>query len=162
MQSPASVDFDSFRRACARFATGITVATLTDPSGAPHGMTINSFTSVSASPPLVLICVDFDCNLLPLFRSSAHYGVNILSEHQQDLSDRFACRGHDRFDQVDWFPGAATGVPLLRGALAHLECAIQTITDAGDHAILIAEVLHITASSGRPLLYFESTYRRLK
>lgn len=161
MPSPTSVDFDSFRRSCARFATGIAVATLTDAAGAPHGMTVNSFTSVSAKPPLVLICVDFDCNLLPLFRASGHYGINILSEHQQDLSDRFAVRGHDRFDQVDWYPGT-TGVPLLNGALAQLECAIRGITDAGDHAILIAEVIHTSASSGRPLLYFESTYRRLK
>jgi flavin reductase (DIM6/NTAB) family NADH-FMN oxidoreductase RutF len=160
MRSPTPADFDSFRRACARFATGVAVATVSGSGGVPHGMTVNSFTSVSAIPLLVLVCIDAACNLLPIFLSAGRYGINVLSEHQQDLSDRFAWRGHDRFDQVDWFPGK-TGVPLLRGALAHLECEIRSTHREGDHTLLIAEVLFTSIGSGRPLLYFESTYGRL-
>ncbi|MEZ5398352.1 MAG: flavin reductase family protein [Bryobacteraceae bacterium] len=157
---PPLADFDAFRRACGRFATGIAIATIADASGAPQGMTVNSFTSVSADPALVLICVDFGCNLLPAFQTASHYGINVLSERQQDLSDRFACRGHDRFDGVDWYAGE-TGVPLLRGSLAHLECGVKQVVDAGDHSILLGQVHYAHVFSGRPLLYFESAYRRL-
>jgi flavin reductase (DIM6/NTAB) family NADH-FMN oxidoreductase RutF len=155
------LDPQLFRRACAQFATGIAIATVFDPQGAPHGMTVNSFTSVSLTPPLVLICVDYSANLLPFFRAASHYAINVLAEHQQALSQRFAQRGCDRFDGVEWRPGA-TGVPLLPAALAHLECATTQVIEAGDHAIFLAQVIHAACFPGRPLLYFDSSYRQLK
>jgi flavin reductase (DIM6/NTAB) family NADH-FMN oxidoreductase RutF len=155
------MDSNLFRRACAQFATGVAIASALDQHGLPHGMTINSFTSVSMDPPLVLICVDKTSNLLSIFEHCGHYGLSFLGHHQQALSHRFAQRGQDRFDGTPWMPGAH-GVPLIPDALAHLECRITSTVTAGDHTVLIAEVISADIQSGRPLLYFESGYRRLE
>ena len=157
----AAIDHLAFRRACARFATGITVATALDRDGAPHGMTVNSFASVSLDPPLVLISVDHSSVMLDLFRDSGRYGISVLSHSQRDLSQRFAERGQDRFNGTPWVPGQ-TGVPLLPDALAHFECEIRNIVNAGDHAILIAEVVALNAQEGTPVVFFDSGYRRLE
>ncbi|MFN7918598.1 MAG: flavin reductase family protein [Bryobacteraceae bacterium] len=150
-----------FRRLCSRFATGVAIATTLDERGQPHGMTVNSFASVSLDPPMVLICVDLQSNLMPMFLHCRYYGVNVLNEDQQELSHRFAQSGHDRFGGIEWQAGKS-GVPLLPGALAHFECRLDRSLDAGDHAVLIGEVVGGRAFSGSPLLYFESKYRRLK
>lgn len=150
-----------FRRACAQFATGIAIASTLDSSGSPHGLTINSFTSVSMDPPLVLICIDRSAGLLSIFESAGHYGLSFLSAGQRDLSSRFARRGQNRFDGIDWRPGL-TGSPLIPGALAHLEGKITNIVEAGDHTVLIAQVISADIHSGRPLLYYESGYRSLE
>lgn len=157
---PVSVDSDSFRRACAKFATGVTVATILSPEGSPHGMTANSFTSVSCDPPLVLLCVDHRTSILPSFRSSVHFGVNVLSEDQRDLSMRFAQKGQDRFEQVPWNAGQ-TGVPLIDDALASFECRVTERVTAGDHDIIIGEVLWARIREGRPLVFFNSAYGSL-
>ncbi len=152
------IDSVNFRRACAKFATGIAVATVMDREGAPHGMTVNSFTSVSAGPPLVLICVDKASVLLELFRAAGQYGISVLKDGQRELSQRFAERGEDRFNSTPWIAGRI-GVPLLPDALAHFECEIRQSVDAGDHAVLIAEVLALNMFEGSPLVYFDSGYR---
>jgi len=123
-------------------------------------MTANSFTSVSLAPPLVLVCVDHRARILEHFRKSPHFGINVLSASQRSLSDQFASRGYDRFEGVEWSPGE-TGVPLLADVLATLECACVNIITAGDHDILIGEVLHSTCREGEPLLFFASQYRSL-
>lgn len=155
-----SLSKQEFCQACGRYATGVTILTAIGSDGAPHGMTANSFTSVSINPLLVLVCVDHTARILDYFRATKHLGINVLAEFQQELSVRFARRGHDRFDGVEWYPGV-TGAPLLPGALASLECAVTRTLDAGDHAILIAEVLHAECREGRPLVYFNSSYRKL-
>lgn len=159
---PMAVPFDhsQFRRACARFATGITITTVTAPDGTPHGLTANSFTSVSAEPPLVLICVDHRANVLPHFETAEYYGVNVLSQSQEALSVRFSERGLDRFDGVEWSRGEH-GVPLLCGTLARFECRICNRIVAGDHTILIGEVLYVEYEDGSPLVYYSSAYRTI-
>ncbi len=154
------VDAARFRRACSKFATGVAIATVVSSDGQPHGMTVNSFTSVSLEPPLVLVCVDAGGNMAGLFAQASHYGVNVLRESQADLSNRFSQRGFDRFDSVAWTRGAA-GVPMLDGALARFECAVRHRVVAGDHSILIAEVVAAEYEDGAPLLYFDSGYRAL-
>jgi len=151
----------SFRQACSRFATGVAVATILDSSGQPHGLTVNSFSSVSADPPLVLICIDRGCSLLPQFLESRHYGLSFLSDQQQDLSNRFAVLPEGRFQGVDWSPGTTTGVPLLGAAIGWMECAVRQTIEAGDHVIFLAEVVACDTSSGDPLLYFASGYKRM-
>jgi flavin reductase (DIM6/NTAB) family NADH-FMN oxidoreductase RutF len=108
----------------------------------------------------VLVCIDYRCSYLPFFRSSAHYGINILQDGQLDLSVRFATMTGDRFQHVEWHRGE-TGVPLLAGCLASLECAVSQTVEAGDHAILIGEVLATEVHDGTPLLYYGSRYRAL-
>jgi len=155
------IDSLLFRRACARFATGVTVATVCGPDGLPHGLTVNSFTSVSLAPPLVLVCIDYASTVLDLFRASQCYGVNVLDESQQGISNKFARRGHDQFNGIAWEPGA-TGAPLITGALARFECAVRQTVEAGDHAVFIAEVVRVEYREGRPLLYFGSGYGRME
>lgn len=160
VQASPVVDPYLFRKSCGRYATGIAVATVTDEDGKPYGLTVNSFTSVSCSPPLVLICVDYRCTLLPLFRSNSWYGINVLTDRQRDLSVRFSQRELDRFDGIEWTP-SLNGVPFIPSCLASLECCVSQTIESGDHAILIAEVTAAEWRDGEPLIYFGSSYRRL-
>jgi flavin reductase (DIM6/NTAB) family NADH-FMN oxidoreductase RutF len=157
---PESLSKTEFLRTCAKFPTGVTIVTVLDAEGSPHGMTASSFTSVSLEPPLVLVCVDHRATVLAHLRRARHIGINILSEDQQHLSAHFARRGHDRFDGVEWY-AAHGGVPLIPGALAWFECSIQRLVEAGDHDIVIAQVLDAEHLDGRPLVYFESGYQKL-
>jgi len=156
----AGIGKAEFCGACAKFPTGVTIVTVRDAQGSPHGMTASSFTSVSLAPPLVLVCVDHGAKVLGHLRPSKYLGINILSESQHQLSVHFARRGQDRFDGVDWTAGHH-GVPLIPGVLAALECRIDRMEDAGDHAIVIAEVLRTEFRDGRPLVYFGSGYHKL-
>jgi flavin reductase (DIM6/NTAB) family NADH-FMN oxidoreductase RutF len=157
----APVTSEEFRRACGRFATGVTIASVLDAQGAPHGLTVNSFASVSLDPPLVLICLGRDVSVIDHFRTANTFGINVLSEGQRHLSDRFARKGHDRFDGLEWRPGQ-TGVPLLTGVLAAMECrTIQQFT-SGDHDIFVGEMLAARVADGEPLIYFASRYRGLR
>lgn len=154
------LDSDLFRKTCGRFATGIAIATVSTAGGVPFGLTVNSFTSVSAAPPLVLICIDYRSTVLAHFRSSAFYGINVLSEDQRELSVRFSERQPDRFDGLDWRHGE-TGVPLIANCLATMECSVVQTVEAGDHAIFIGEVVRADYRDGRPLLYFGSQYETI-
>jgi flavin reductase (DIM6/NTAB) family NADH-FMN oxidoreductase RutF len=160
MSSQHRVDAAEFKRACAQFATGVTVAGVRDASGTPHGLTVNSFTSVSLHPPLILICLGHAASVIEYFRTSTHFGLSVLAEDQKSLSDHFARKGHDRFDGVAWHPGH-TGAPLLDGVLATVECSIEQRVRAGDHDLFIGEVRHTHVREDRPLIYFASKYRAL-
>jgi flavin reductase (DIM6/NTAB) family NADH-FMN oxidoreductase RutF len=157
---PARVGKEHFCRTCARFPTGVTILTVLDSKGAPHGMTASSFTSVSLDPPLVLVCVDHRATVMEHLRECEYFGINILSEGQHELSTRFARRGEDRFEGVPWNAGHQ-GVPLIPNVLASFECGFDQLVDAGDHAILLGEVLHAEHRDGRPLVYFGSGYHKL-
>ena len=158
---PAPVTSEEFRRACGRFATGVTVATVLDSQGVPHGLTVSSFTSVSLSPPLVSICLGHAVSLIDTFRASNVFGINILADYQRDLSERFSRKGHDRFQGVAWTPGE-TGVPLIDGALAAIECRVEQRIPAGDHDIFVARMLASRVTETPPLLYFAGAYRKLQ
>jgi flavin reductase (DIM6/NTAB) family NADH-FMN oxidoreductase RutF len=151
---------DSFRRACAKFATGVAVVTTLAPNGEPHGLTMNSFCSLSLDPPLVMVAIARDCVFLQHFESSGHFAVNILSEEQRDLSNRFAQLPEGRFTGVAW-RSAATGSPLIEGSLAVLECTTKQVLDAGDHRVLIGEAVSVDFGEGRPLVFFASDYAGL-
>jgi flavin reductase (DIM6/NTAB) family NADH-FMN oxidoreductase RutF len=158
---PAPVASEEFRRACGRFATGVTIATVRDSHGVPHGLTVSSFTSVSLSPPLVSFCLGHAVSLIDIFRESNYFGINVLAENQRDLSERFARKGHDRFQGVGWTPGE-TGVPLIDGVLAAIECRVEHRFPAGDHDIFVGLTVASRVTEGQPLLYFASGYRKLR
>jgi flavin reductase (DIM6/NTAB) family NADH-FMN oxidoreductase RutF len=155
-----AVSSDLFRRACGRFATGVAIASVLDAEGTPHGLTVNSFSSVSLEPPLILVCVGHAVTSIDYFRQSRHFGINVLADDQRDLSERFARKGEDRFDGLQWRLGQS-GVPLLEGALAVMECCLQRRVTAGDHDIFIAEMTHAEVSEGAPLIYYAGGYQRL-
>ena len=152
---------DLFRAACSRFTTGVAVLTTRAPDGAPHGLTANSFSSISLAPPLVMVAVAHDCTALEHFKSSGFYAVNILREEQIDLSVRFAELPEGRFTGVPWREGT-TRAPVIEGVLAVLECKTIESVDLGDHRVLIGEVVEVEVGEGRPLVFFGSGYTRLE
>src|SRR5262245_8127012 len=131
-----AVTSEEFRRTCGRFATGITIATALDSEGAPHGLTVSSLTSVSLTPPLILICLGHAVTVIDVFRGAKAFGINVLSSQQRHLSDRFARKGQDRFDGLEWERGES-GIPLIPGCLATMECLVHQVFTAGDHDILV-------------------------
>ena len=151
---------EAFRDACTQFATGVAVATVLAPDGSPHGLTVSSFTSVSLDPPLVSICIDHDCSILPYFESAEFFAINVLSEDQRALSVTFSVKPEGRFEDVSWYPGLS-GIPLLHDVLVEFECRVHKIVEAGDHDILIGQTLRVATNPGQPLLYFNRAYRSL-
>src|SRR6516165_10727811 len=125
------VTSDQFRQVMGTFATGITVVTTRDKEGKPYGLTVNSFTSVSLNPILVLVCLDLRLSGLQLFREAKHFGVSILSEHQEDISRMFAKKDAERPPSV-YFDGKL-GMPLLQNSVAVMECKTVQIYEGGDH-----------------------------
>jgi flavin reductase (DIM6/NTAB) family NADH-FMN oxidoreductase RutF len=95
------------------------------------------------------------------FRTSNNFGINVLAENQRHLSDRFARKGHDRFDGLEWQSGT-TGVPLLTGVLAAIECRTSQWFTAGDHDVFVGEMVAARVADGEPLIYFASRYRELR
>jgi 3-hydroxy-9,10-secoandrosta-1,3,5(10)-triene-9,17-dione monooxygenase reductase component len=154
------LDSHSFRRALGQFATGVTVVTTRDAAGRPQGLTVSAFCSVSLEPPLVLVCVDQRSEVNPGLLTSGLFGVSVLAEDQEAMSRRFAEGGGEKFSGLSLLAGAS-GVPLVPGALVHIECRVASAHPGGDHTIYVGEVLRLAVSPGRPLLYHGSSYRRL-
>jgi flavin reductase (DIM6/NTAB) family NADH-FMN oxidoreductase RutF len=157
----AGSDARTLRDALGCFATGITVVTAVGGDGAPIGLTANSFTSVSLAPPLLLVCIANSAGSAQALRTTEHFAVNVLQIGQQPISGRFAGKGEDRFGQTQWSPGE-TGAPILAGSLGAFECRRRAVHEAGDHFILVGEVLRAQFDPRRdPLLFFRGKYRRL-
>jgi len=159
-ESTQAVSSEVFRQACGRFATGVAIAGAIDANGVPHGLTVSSFSSVSLDPPLILICLGHAIAAIDVFRQSRYFGLSVLRDDQRELSERFAMRLDDRFESLAWRHGE-TGVPLLDGALASIECETRHRSAAGDHDIFIGEMLRASVQEGEPLIHFASEYRRL-
>jgi flavin reductase (DIM6/NTAB) family NADH-FMN oxidoreductase RutF len=153
-----------FRKAMGCFATGVTIITL-DLEGEVHGMTANAFASVSLDPPLVLVCVDHSARTHAHLHAKKRFGVNILAENQRVISEYYArpVHTHERAEEeaAARFDRTAQGTPILHGALAYLECRLQTAQEAGDHTIFIAEVEDVVVRQGEPLLFFRGKYRKV-
>jgi flavin reductase (DIM6/NTAB) family NADH-FMN oxidoreductase RutF len=149
-----------FRRALGQFATGITIVTTRDADDRPQGLTVNAFCSVSLEPPLVLVCLDRRADTNRGLAHTALFTVSVLSEEQESLSRRFAAGGPLKFEGLE-LPVGASGLPVIPGALATLECRVVSSHDAGDHTIYIGAVEHLSCTAGRPLVYHGSTYRHL-
>ncbi|MBZ5527833.1 MAG: flavin reductase family protein [Acidobacteriia bacterium] len=157
-----------FRRVLGQFSTGVTVVTVEssgeDGASAVHGMTANSFTSVSLDPLLVLICVDQRARTLPLLHQKRRFGVSILAAEQQELSVYFS-RGEQNDEGEKRlgirFRRSASGIPLVEGTLAQMACNVAATYTAGDHVIFIGEVESAEIQSGEPLLFFSGKYRKL-
>ena len=152
-----SIDPRELRQALARFATGVAVATTLSADGRPIGLTINSFSSVSLDPPLVLWSLSRGSPSLPAFVRARHFAVNLLGEEQQDLSERFSRPQADRFAGLDWSAGVG-GAPVLPGCLASFECRSSSQIPSGDHVILLGHVERFRFRPGAPLIFFASRY----
>lgn len=157
-------DYDPrlFRNALGCFPTGITVVSTCTDDGHPVGVTMNSFNSVSLDPPLVLFSLDRKSDLLPLYCNAENFSISILSASQKTLSDKFSRPQSHGFDGID-YDIWETGCPIIPGALANLECAIERRVDAGDHIIFLCRVLRFDyLNEGAPLVYHRGTYGGLQ
>jgi len=155
-----SIEQTDFRHALGHFASGVTVIT-TQYQGQLHGTTVSSFCSLSLKPPLVLVCIDLNANIHDLIVASKVFGVNIVAEHTEAISQHFARRLPDKFFGIDYTLGQL-GVPLLEDALASLECQVVAQYPGGDHSIFVGEVVDVHARpQAQPLLYYRSKYSRL-
>lgn len=135
------------------FATGVTIVTARSASGAPIGLTANSFNSVSLDPPLVLWSLARGAASMAAFSAGSHYAINILSSSQKALAERFAAKNVDRWKRVAYTEGIG-GAPILEGAAASFECFNRSRYDEGDHVIFVGEVERCTHASGAsPLLF---------
>jgi flavin reductase (DIM6/NTAB) family NADH-FMN oxidoreductase RutF len=157
-----SVTPAEFKAAMASFVAGVTVVTTADASGSPHALTATAFSSLSASPPLCLVCVDKRARAYQPLRDSGRFAVNILSAEQQALGVRFASSTtRDKFADIAWSRGRRTGCPILARALAWVECEIAEIYGGGDHDIFVGRLLDVSVHEGEPLVYFRGAYAAL-
>ena len=157
--APGEELFDprDFRNALGTFATGVSVVTTAGPDGVPIGLTCNSFSSVSLSPPLVLWSLSLRSPNLSNFLQAPHFAVNILAADQMHIAKRFSQPLADKFDGVRHHAGTA-GVPLIEGAAAHLECRTETRNYSGDHVIFIGHVRHYAWRECPPLVFWRGRY----
>ncbi|MEL6181482.1 MAG: flavin reductase family protein [Myxococcota bacterium] len=157
-----TIEARAFRNALGCFATGITVVTTRDAEGAPAGVTISSFTSVSLEPPLVLFCLALDADTRPALEHRRRFVVHVLAEGQESISNRFARTGVDKWADLE-HDNTDCGLPLISGALATFTCAVTHMYEGGDHVIIVGHVEAMQAApEGEPLLYVRGRYRHLK
>jgi flavin reductase (DIM6/NTAB) family NADH-FMN oxidoreductase RutF len=153
---------DLLRSVFRRHAAGVAVITAQG-GGKPVGFTATSLTSVSAEPPLVSFGVGVGASSWPVISEAGHVGVHILGEHQEALAGVFAKSGADRFGAPTGWREGPEGVPLLDGVLAWLVCRVVARVPAGDHRVVIAEVvLGDPSGAGRPLLYHQGCFKGLR
>ncbi len=150
-----------FRDALGRFATGVCVITGQSDNGAPFGMTVNSFASVSLDPPLILWSLQNDSDMYDTFNTCKRWAVNILRADQQALSGRYAVKGEHDLDAAHFEPGV-TGIPIMPDTLVSFECEEEARHAGGDHVILVARVLAMShRDSGAPLVFCSGAYAEL-
>ncbi|MFE0173527.1 flavin reductase family protein [Streptomyces sp. NPDC059002] len=160
--TPRLTNPDLLRSVFRRHAAGVAVITATDGSR-PVGFTATSLSSVSAEPPMVSFGIGTGASSWPAISEATHVGVHILGEHQQDLAATFARSGADRFGAPTSWREGPEGVPVLDGALAWLVCRIVARVPAGDHRVVLAEVVAgDPAGEGRPLLYHQGRFNALR
>ena len=159
LPSPQATVAPTLRSALGRYATGVTIVTCRDAQGAAVGLTVNSFSSLSLDPPLVLWSLRCASASLPAFMQARHFAVNVLAERQVDLSRRFASAGADKFAEGVWHEGLG-GAPVLNQAAAVFECETTLRQEAGDHLLFIGRVERFLDGRQPPLVFFAGRYHR--
>jgi len=151
------IDSRQFRDALGHFATGVTVVTTVDAQWQPVGVTVNSFSSLSLDPPLILWSLAKKSYSLAAFETHPAFAVHVLASDQQDLSNRFARAGTEKFADLAVDKGFG-GVPLLDGCAAVFQCSTEFRYDGGDHVILVGRVQRIGTRERPPLLFYRGQY----
>jgi flavin reductase (DIM6/NTAB) family NADH-FMN oxidoreductase RutF len=160
---PLALDPLRFRALMGAFPTGVAVVTARRPDGSPSGLTVNSLTSVSLKPLLLLVCIDHTASSHTAILESGAFAVNLLGEGDSALSDVFATPGRDRrFDGLEWTDGP-TRSPVLAHALGWIDCRVHQTHVAGDHTIVVGRVEAFDlAADAWPLVYHRGGYTRLE
>lgn len=149
-----------FKEVMGNYPTGVTVVTTVDETGQPLGLTVNSFASVSLDPMLILWSIDKGASTYEAFMKTEKFAVNILAGDQGDVCSLFATRGADRFKNCEWTL-SAHNLPVISEVSAVLECKTFKTVEAGDHTILIGEVIDIQNASTGPLLYHRRKFGKI-
>ena len=154
-----TVNPDSFKDAAKRFASGVTVVTVST-GDVPHGMTASAFSSVSLDPPTVSVCLEKTSQTRAMVSEAGTFVVNVLSSKQSHIARAFALPGMKSFTEHVHREGI-DGAPVLDGVIAWFECKVSTILDGGDHDVFLGDVIACGAGPGDPLLYYDRDYRSL-
>ena len=159
-----ALDATRFRAIMGCLVAGVTVVTTLDRQGTPRGLTATAVCSVSLTPPLVLVCIDQAADCYEAFREARAFALNLLREDQERLSRQFATKDTPKFEGIAHRPGV-TGVPILSGALAHLECLLTAEYPGGDHTIFVGEAVDsgvpFSEEDGSPLVHFRGGFAHL-
>ena len=155
-----TMDTGDFRQALGQFATGVCLVTVDDPELGPLATTVNSFSSVSLDPPLVLWSIQNSSDHLAVYTECRHFGIGILSSEQGALSSQYAQRG-GHSAQAEHFTTGPQGEPKLINALAHFTCAAYAVHPGGDHQIILGEVVQFGSREADPLIFYSGGYRAL-
>jgi len=164
VEEPIVIDPSDFRRVLGHYPTGVTVVAAHH-EGVTAGLAIGSFFSVSLDPPLIGFCVGRSSTSWKSIEPVGHFVVNVLADDQGELSGVFSGKSEDKFAGVSWRPGPGHGSPRIDGALAHIDCSLEAVMDAGDHIIVLGRV-HALEVSGDPdagpLLFFKGGYGKFE
>lgn len=156
-----AVEPPAMRRAMGHFATGVAVVT-TSHDGDPHGMTVNSLTSVSLDPPLLLVCLTTGARTTDAVLSAGRFVVNVLTARQEPIAMRFARRGEEHFAGLATdTPGTQHLVPTVPGALLHADCTVEQSLIAGDHVVIIGRVSALCRNDATPLAFYGGRFADL-
>jgi flavin reductase (DIM6/NTAB) family NADH-FMN oxidoreductase RutF len=161
MSDTALIEARLFRSTMGRFATGVTVVTVSHDDGHPHAMTVNAFLSVSLEPPLVLVSINNRSRMVSHLQLGRRYGINVLSSSQEEHSRHFGGRPVEGLE-VKWLPHLDADPPLLDGCVAHIVARVVDIHPAGDHILYIGHVEYLRYWEQRPLLFFSGKYKQIE
>lgn len=152
------MDSGEIRNRLGLWCTGVSVVTTTDRDAAPIGVTLNSFTSLSLEPPLLLICIDNNSETLRAIQDKGSFTINILAQEQRELAEIF-CSPVDRFAKLDFQKGR-NDVPLLDGAIVAFECDVENLFPGGDHKIVVGRLKNIVDGrlDAEPLIFNAGNY----
>lgn len=151
------IDPDTMRRTMGHFATGVAVVTTVGADDQPHGMTVNSLTSVSLTPPLLLVCFHPGARTADAVLASGRFAISVLAARHEPIARRFAARGDDHFAGLPLTYGEHQ-VPVVPDALAHLECTVERHLTAGDHLVVFGAVQQTCNRDGRPLAFLNGRF----
>jgi flavin-dependent trigonelline monooxygenase, reductase component len=152
------LDSGMFRNVMGRFPTGVTVVATCTADGAPRGLTVNAFTSVSLDPPLVLVCIDKQASSHGPLIEAGSFAVTILASDQAEIAQRFAgAPSEDRFESVGWTKSKG-GNPVLNDGSAWLDCVVEEVVQAGDHSVLLGRVSASGLSDRDPLVFYAGNF----
>ena len=153
---------EGVRRAMRAWTSGVTIVTAVH-DNERHGMTVNSFASLSLDPPLLMVALQRTTRTSGLVSRAQAFGVTVLSAGQEEISDRFAGRGDDSKDRLEGIETEtlSTGAPFLKGGLAYFDCRLQQTIEVGTSSIFIGEVIAVKQFEGRPLVYHDRQYQHL-
>ena len=153
------IDPKEYRRVMGQFPTGVTVVAA-ESEGRPVGLAIGSFFSISLDPPLVGFCVGKSSYSWPLIEAAGSFGISVLAEDQHETSNQFAGKAEDKFAGIHWDPSAVTCSPMIRGAVAHIDCTLEAVHPGGDHVIVVGRVceLDVVRDDVGALVFFRGGY----